>query len=121
MAGISKVNPAATTTAVELVGRNLTFFTVDYIDDVSAASGPTGIQQQVLRAIENAGHTIEAIGYLGANFDTGSQQTFAVSGGPVDSTSITALQTAIRATDANNSATVTVTELCVATAAAVTA
>lgn len=116
MAGITKVNPAATGTDVEFVGRDLTFLIVDYIDDVSAASGPTGIQQQTLRAIENAGFTIEAIGPL---VDTGSQQTFAVSGGAVDSTSITALRDAVRATDANNNATVTVTKLGILTAAAV--
>lgn len=116
MAGITKVNPAATTTDVEFVGRDLTFLIVDYIADVSAASGPTGTQQQVLRAIENAGHTIEAIGPL---VDGGTQQTFAVSGGAVDSTSVTALETAVRATDANNGSTVTVTKLGILTAAAV--
>jgi hypothetical protein len=116
MAGITKVNPAATTTNVELVGRDFTFLIVDYDADVSASAGPTGIQQQVLRAIENAGHTIEAIGPL---VDTGSQQTFAVSGGPVDATSITALEAAIVATDAAAGATVTVTKLGILKAAAV--
>jgi hypothetical protein len=91
---------------------------VDYIDDVSGATpaGPTVIQQQVLSAIENAGQTIEAIGPL---VDGGTQQTFAVSGGPVDATSITALRDAIRATEANDNATVTVTKLAILTDAAV--
>lgn len=115
MAGITKVNPASTTTDVELTGRNITFLIVDYVDDVSGDNGPGELQEQVLRLIENAGHTIELIGPL---VDTGSQQTFGVSGGPVDSTSITALQTAIRV-PGNNSATVTVTMLGILTAAAV--
>jgi len=110
MAGISKANPSATTTGVELVGRDITFLIVDYIDDVSGATpaGVTGIQQQVLRVFDNMGYTIEAIGPL---YDTGSQQMFGVSGGPVDATSITALQTAVAATEANNSATVATTTL----------
>ena len=76
MAGISKVNPAATTTDVEMVGKDLTFLTVDYINAVNGSAGPAGVQQAVLNLLANRG-TVVAIGPL---LDSNTQQTFALEG-----------------------------------------
>ena len=76
MTGITKSNPSATTTNVETVGKDLTFFTVDYINAVNGSAGPTGVQKAVIDLIQNRG-VIAAIGPL---FDTNTQQTFAIEG-----------------------------------------
>lgn len=76
MAGITKVNPAATTTNVEMVGKDLVFLTVDYVNAVNGSAGPSGAQQAVLNQLQNVG-TIVAIGPLA---DSNTQQTFAFEG-----------------------------------------
>jgi hypothetical protein len=76
MAEVTRVNPVATTTNYEVVGKDITFFTVDYINAVNGSAGPNGAQAAVLRTIQmNA--TIIAAGPL---VDTNTQQTFAVEG-----------------------------------------
>ena len=120
MATPAAVNPAATTLNVEQVGRNISFFTVDYILDVSASDGPTATQQLVLNAIQTL-HTIIAIGPLA---DGGTQQTFAIEGDLYTPTNGQTLQLTIRDIAATGgvdlaNATVTATKLAILTAAAV--
>lgn len=120
MASVTKVNPAATTVNYEVVGRDLTFFTVDYINDISGSTGPAGAHDAVLKSIMTM-HTIVAAGPL---LDTGSQQTFCIEGPLFTPNGGITLQAAIRAlgtvdgVDLSN-ATVTETKLGVLTAAAV--
>ena len=76
MASVTRVNPSATTTNYEVVGKDITFFTVDYINAVNGSAGPAGAQAAVLQAIQ-ANATIIAAGPL---LDTNTQQTFAVEG-----------------------------------------
>lgn len=116
---VTKVNPIATTLNVENVGKDLTFFTVDYINAINGSAGPAGAQYAVLNTIMNTA-TIVAIGPL---LDTNTQQTFAIER-ELSSTEVTALQTAIRALGTYDSvdlssATVTATKLGILTAAAV--
>ena len=118
MAGITKVNPAATTTNYEVVGKDISFFTVDYINAINGSAGPAGAQKAVLDTIMTTA-TIIAAGPL---VDTNTQQTFAVEG--ADTVVPATLQAAIRAlgtVDSVNlgSATVTETKLGILTAAAV--
>ena len=120
MATPAAVNPAATTLNVEQVGRNISFFTVDYILDVTASSGPGQTQQLVLNAIQTL-HTIIAIGPLA---DGGTQQTFAIEGDLYTPTNGQTLQLTIRDIAATGgvdlaNATVTATKLAILTAAAV--
>lgn len=120
MATPAAVNPASTTLNVEQVGRNISFFTVDYINDVSGSDGPGETQQLVLNAIQTL-HTIIAIGPLA---DTGTQQTFAIEGDLFTPQNGQTLQATIRdltttgGVDVSN-ATVTATKLAILTAAAV--
>jgi hypothetical protein len=116
--GVTRVHPTAVTTNYEVVGKDLSFFTVDYVNDISASTGPAGAIAAVYRTIA-ATATVVAAGPL---LDTGTQQTFAVEG--VDVVVASTLQTAIRAlgtVDSVNlaSATVTATKLGILTAAAV--
>ena len=116
---VTKVNPTATTTNYEVIGKEITFFTVDYINAINGSAGPNGAQADVLNTIMNVA-TIIAAGPL---LDTNTQQTFAVER-DLTSTEITALQTAIQAlgtVDSVNlaSATVTATKLGILTANAV--
>lgn len=76
MTGITKSNPSATTTNVETVGKDITFFTVDYINAVSGSAGPTGVQKAVIDLIQTRA-VLVAVGPL---FDTNTQQTFGVEG-----------------------------------------
>ena len=117
MAGISKVNPAAVASNVEMVGKDLQFFTVDYVA-TNASTGIDGAQMATHGTIAASG-TIVAIGPM---LDTNTQQTFAVEG--TDTIVAATLQAAIRAlgtVDGVNlgSATVTDTKLGILTAAAV--
>jgi acetylglutamate kinase len=120
MATPAAVNPAATTLNVEQVGRNISFFTVDYILDVTASSGPGQTQQLVLNTIQTL-HTIIAIGPLA---DGGTQQTFAIEGDLFTPQGGVDLQASIRLLTNTggvqvNGATVTATQLAILTAAAV--
>jgi hypothetical protein len=76
MAGVTKVHPTAVATEWEQVGKKITFFTVDYIDDISAETGPEELIQAAYHAIQTRA-TIIAAGPL---FNTGSEQTFGVEG-----------------------------------------
>lgn len=72
-AGITKLNPTAVTTDF-VNGPFLHIFTVDYISDISAKTGPSSTLQAVLRTIEER-NTIYMAGPL---IDSNTQQTFAV-------------------------------------------
>ena len=50
---VAKSNPAATTTgsASEVVGKDISIFSLDYIN-ANASTGPEGAQQAVLNAIQ---------------------------------------------------------------------
>ena len=118
MAGITKVNPTATTTNYEVVGKDISFFTVDYINAINGSAGPAGAQKAVLDTIMTTA-TIIAAGPL---VDTNPQQTFAVEGSGV--VVAATLQAAIRALGTVDSvdlsgARVTETKLGILTAAAV--
>jgi hypothetical protein len=76
MATFTRVNPTATTTNFENVGKDISFFTVDYTVAVNGSAGPNGAQAAVLRAIMEQ-HTIIAAGPL---VDSNTQQTFAIEG-----------------------------------------
>jgi hypothetical protein len=129
MAEFTRVNPVATTTNYEVVGKDITFFTVDYINAVNGSAGPNGAQAAVLRTIQTNA-TIIAAGPL---VDTNSQQTFAVEGdfnitakwdGTNDETWFADLEDRIQALGTVDgvslaSATVTATKLGILTAAAV--
>lgn len=114
MAGVLKVNPVAVATNWEQVGKDITFFTVDYIDDISTQTGPLDLIQAAYTSIQ-LGATIIAAGPL---FDAGSQQTFGVEGvlAPAD---LTAIATAIQEAGHNAGTTVTATNLGIATTAAI--
>jgi hypothetical protein len=117
MAGITKVNPAAVASNVEMVGKDLQFFTVDYVA-TNTSTGIDGAQMQTHRTVADSG-TVVAIGPM---VDSNTQQTFAVEGS--DTIVAATLQASIRAlgtVDGVNlgSATVTDTKLGILTAAAV--
>ena len=122
MATVTKVNPTSTTLNYEVVGAEINFFTVDYINAINGSVGPAGAHQLVLNTIQNT-KTIVAAGPLA---DTNTQQTFAVEG-DFTATEASALQVAIRALGAAagdvavdlSAATVTRTKLGILTAAAI--
>jgi len=89
MAGVAAVNPVATTTGYEVVGQDIQFFTIDYINAVNGSAGPAGVQAAVLRKIMDT-TTIIAAGPLG---NSNTEQTFAVEGNNVV---VATLQAAIR-------------------------
>ena len=70
MAGISKVNPAAVASNVEMVGKDIQFFTVDYVN-TNTSTGIDGAQMATHRTIAASG-TIVAIGPM---LDSNTQQT----------------------------------------------
>jgi hypothetical protein len=114
MAGVTQVHPVSVALNWEQVGKNITFFTVDYIDDISASTGPDGIIREVYDIIQST-CTIIAAGPL---VDTGSQQTFGIEG-DFSAAELAAMQVLIRAGTANATATVTATNLGILTAAVV--
>ena len=91
MAGITKLNPTSTTLNFESVGKNIDFFTVDYINAINGSAGPSGAQQAVLNTIQQYG-TIIAAGPL---VNSNTEQTFAVEG--EGAVVVATLQAAIRA------------------------
>ena len=115
MPDVTKTHPTATTSDVEMMGANMSFFTVDYVA-TNASTGPEGAQAKSHNAIADL-NTVVAIGPM---LDSNTQQTFAVEGTPVAAT----LQAAIRALGTVDSvdlsgATVTDTKLGILTAAVV--
>lgn len=114
MAGVTKAHPASVELNWEQVGKDITFFTVDYIDDISAETGPEELIQAAYHAIQTRG-TIIAAGPL---LDTGSQQTFGVEG-EMTAAELTAMEDAIKASGHNAGTTVTVTKLGILTTAVV--
>ena len=44
----TKVNPVATTNDVEMIGKEVQLFTIDYINAVNGSAGPNGVQKAVL-------------------------------------------------------------------------
>ena len=118
MAGITKVNPATTTLGYEVVGKDIQFFTIDYINAINGSAGPNGAQKAVLDTIATTA-TIIAAGPL---VNSNTEQTFATEG--ADSVVAATLQAAVRALGTVDSidlsgATVTDTKLGILTAAAV--
>ena len=122
MAEVTKVNPTSTTVNYEVVGAEINFFTVDYINAINGSVGPAGAHQLVLNTIQNT-KTIVAAGPLA---DTNTQQTFAIEG-DFTAAEASALQVAIRALGAAagdvavdlSAATVTRTKLGILTAAVI--
>ena len=53
---ISKANPSATTTgsASEVIGKDISIFSIDYINAINGSAGPNGAQQAVLQAIQES-------------------------------------------------------------------
>ena len=86
----TKVNPAATTTDVEMIGKDVQLFTVDYINAVNGSAGPSGVQSAVLDKIMQTA-TIIAVGPLG---NSNTEQTFMTEG--ADSVVVATLQADIR-------------------------
>lgn len=121
MASFTRVNPVATTTGVEQIGPDISFFTVDYgSTGVAASNGPNGVQQAVLQAIQTL-HTIILTGPISS---TDREQTFGIQGPLFTPQGGTTLQVAIQALTSVDgvtvsSATVTATKLVILTAAAV--
>ena len=116
MVDVTKSHPTLAATDVEMMGADMSFFTVDYVS-ANASTGPEGAQAKSHNAIADL-NTVVAIGPM---LDTNSQQTFAVEGTPVVAT----IQAAIRALGTVDSvdlsgATVTATKLGILTAAVVT-
>jgi len=114
MAGVTKSHPTTVALDWEQVGKDVTFFTVDYVDDISGETGPTELITEAYNTIQ----TICTIIAAGPLLDTGSQQTFGVEG-VYAAADLTALQTALRAGGHNASTTVTATKLGILTAAVV--
>ena len=75
MATVTRVSPTATSTDVEMMGGNMTFFTVDYVA-TNASTGPEGAQASTHKVVGNT-NTVVAIGPM---LDSNTQQTFAVEG-----------------------------------------
>ena len=86
----TKVNPAATSTDVEMIGKDVQLFTVDYINAVNGSAGPSGVQSAVLDKIMQTA-TIIAVGPLG---NSNTEQTFMTEG--ADSVVVATLQADIR-------------------------
>ena len=86
----TKVNPAATSTDVEMIGKDVQLFTVDYINAVNGSAGPSGVQSAVLDKIMQTA-TIIAAGPLG---NSNTEQTFMTEG--ADSVVVATLQADIR-------------------------
>ena len=115
MPSVSKAHPAAASTNVEMMGADMSFFTVDYVN-ANASTGPDGAQAAAHTVISNT-NTIVAIGPM---LDTNSQQTFAVEG-TLDAATMQAAIRALGTVDSVDlsSSTVTATKLGILTANAV--
>ncbi len=115
MPSVSKAHPTAASTNVEMMGADMSFFTVDYVN-ANASTGPDGAQAAAHTVISNT-NTIVAIGPM---LDTNSQQTFAVEG-TLDAATMQAAIRALGTVDSVDlsSSTVTATKLGILTANAV--
>ena len=73
---ISKANPSATTTgsASEVIGKDISIFSLDYIVAIDGSAGPSGAQQAVLQAIQES-RVILAAGPLS---NSNTEQTFII-------------------------------------------
>ena len=91
MAGQVKVNPAATTVPMNVVGKDLQFFTIDYIEAINGSAGPLGAQKAAIDAIQTT-CTILAAGPL---HNSNTEQTCMVEGSDV--VTAATLQALIRA------------------------
>ena len=91
MAGQTKVNPSATTIPSNVVGKDLQFFTVDWIQAINGKTGPTSAHQAAINAIQTT-CTILAAGPL---HNSNTEQTFMVEGSDV--VTAATLQALIRA------------------------
>jgi len=76
MATFTRTNPAATSVPFENVGKDLTIFTLDYVNAVNGSAGPEGAQAAVLNTIQQM-HTILVAGPLG---NSNTEQTFIIEG-----------------------------------------
>ena len=115
MPSVSKAHPTAASTNVEMMGADMSFFTVDYVN-ANASTGPDGAQAAAHTVISNT-NTVVAIGPM---LDTNSQQTFAVEG-TLDAATMQAAIRALGTVDSVDlsSSTVTATKLGILTANAV--
>ena len=93
MATFARTNPVATAVPFENVGKDLTIFTVDYVNAVNGSAGPNGAQAAVLNTIQQM-HTVLVAGPLG---NSNTEQTFIIEGPLFTPTSGTTLQAQIRA------------------------
>ena len=75
---ISKANPSATTTgsASEVIGKDISIFSLDYIVAIDGSAGSSGAQQAVLQAIQES-RVILAAGPLS---NSNTEQTFIIEG-----------------------------------------
>ena len=75
---ISKANPSATTTgsASEVIGKDISIFSIDYINAINGSAGPNGAQHAVLQAIQES-RVILAAGPLS---NSNTEQTFIFEG-----------------------------------------
>jgi hypothetical protein len=76
MAELTRVHPVAATGAFDTEGKELTFFTVDYINAVDGSAGPNGAQAAVMHTIQHRC----VVAHAGGLFTTNTEQTFAVEG-----------------------------------------
>ena len=93
MATFTKTNPVATTVPFENVGKDLTIFTVDYVNAVNGSAGPEGAQAAVLNTIQQM-HTVLVAGPLG---NSNTEQTFIIEGPLFTPTGGTDLEAQIQA------------------------
>jgi len=93
MATFTRTNPIATTVPFENVGKDLTIFTVDYVNAVNGSAGPEGAQAAVLNTIQQM-HTVLVAGPLG---NTNTEQTFIIEGPLFTPTNGTTLEAQLQA------------------------
>ena len=75
---ISKANPSATTTgsASEVIGKDISIFSLDYIVAIDGSAGPSGAEHAVVEAIQES-RVILAAGPLS---NSNTEQTFIIEG-----------------------------------------
>ena len=93
MATFTRTNPVATAVPFENVGKDLTIFTVDYVNAVNGSAGPNGAQAAVLNTIQQM-HTVLVAGPLG---NSNTEQTFIIEGPLFTPTNSTTLQAQLQA------------------------